>query len=798
MAGPDRIASRGPGEGRNVSLEVTLIGFVIAMIDGYDSLMISFVAPLLARGWGLRPTDIGRIFAVGYLGAIVGGVTMGPLADRFGRKPMLTAALALAAVATGLCALATSLEMLLALRFLAGVGLGGALPALSSLTAEHARAGHRSGAVTLMYIGYPMGAVVGGAVTAAFIHAGWQTIFLGAAAACVLALAAAQLLPESLRPQPSGAAARPLAGRVAGAFTDQFAEGRLWAALALWLGLFCMLMLTYFLVSWTPSILVAGGASPRVAALGGVLLNLGGIVGAVLATPVINRFGPYRPVAVMVAVGALFVALFGQKLGSVPLLMLVLFVAGACVIGGQLNFPAMTVELFPRRVRGAGSGWTIGVGRIGSIVGPLAGGALIAAHLGADKLFLLAAVPALAAAGCALAASRLKPRRTCSEDLGEKAESGMDDAPDIAADGSNAPILAEHQRLQTSGARTALPFAVEGQLYLAVPQLAEDVPGQDAQMNAGNSDVDAILYRWADGRFVEHERLPTPGGEDALVFHIGEETYLATAGVRTGSGPYDLNAFARIYRRDSGAWAPVQAIATFAGKQLAHFTFDGRHFLALAQGVTVPGADARHPRQSRILEWNGEGFEDFQVLEGGWGYNWAFFELDGGRYLAYADHTSASLIYRWEDGRFVPFQTIADHGGRAFRFFEADGQAWLAYAQIDGDSTLLRWSGRAFEPHQILGGPGGREFELIATARGLYLARVCFIEGTPTAPKTDLASQIYRWEAGRFELVGTFPTFGGTDASAFTADGQLYLAVSNSLTADVRFRQDSVIYRLDI
>jgi len=87
--------------------------------------------------------------------------------------------------------------------------------------------------------------------------------------------------------------------------------------------------------------------------------------------PVINRFGPYIPVATIVGIGAIFVALLGQNLGSVPVMMIVLFTAGAGVIGGQLNFPAMTVELFPPHVRGAGGGWTVGVGRIGSIVGPL-------------------------------------------------------------------------------------------------------------------------------------------------------------------------------------------------------------------------------------------------------------------------------------------------------------------------------------------------------------------------------------------------------------------------------------------
>jgi len=354
------------------------------------------------------------------------------------------------------------------------------------------------------------------------------------------------------------------------------------------------------------------------------------------------------------------------------------------------------------------------------------------------------------------------------------------------------------QRLPTSGARTVVPFELEGSLYLAIPQLAEDVVGQTPHMNAGNSDIDMILYRWRDGRFHESERLRVPGGEDAVFFRIGADLFLATASVRTGSGPYDLNALSKIYRRQNGAWTPFQEIPTFAAKHWHYFTFDARHFLALAQGVTVAGAEARHPRQSCILEWNGTRFVEFQTLEGRWGYNWAFFELSGERFLAYADHTSASSLYRWSGERFTVAQSFAEQGGRAFLFFENERHAWLAFANIAGESTLYRWDGTQFVSHQTLGGPGGREFELIRTDKGLYLVRICFIEGTPAAPKTDLMSQIYRWDAGRFVTLEEFATFGGTDAAAFEMDGERFLAVSNSLTREIRFREDTVIYRLGL
>lgn len=355
--------------------------------------------------------------------------------------------------------------------------------------------------------------------------------------------------------------------------------------------------------------------------------------------------------------------------------------------------------------------------------------------------------------------------------------------------------MTPYQRLATSGARAVLPYTIGGISYLAVPQLAEDIPGQQAQMNLGNSNVETLLYRWQNGRFEEHARLPVPGGEDVEFFSIGDDRFLATASIRTGRGPYDINTDSRIFKWRDGAWEPFQSVPTFAAKQWRYFGFDGRHFLALAQGVTMDGVEARNPRHSCILEWDGHRFAPFQTLDGPWGYNWTFFTLGGVHYLAYADHVTPSRVHRWDGARFVPCQDFAPNGGRAFLYFEADSASWLAFADLGGDSTLYRWDGAKFQPHQTLGGKGGREFTLIRAAGALYLIRICFIEGTPAAPKVDLLSQLYLWGKGNFVKIQDFPTSGGTDAHAFDVDGQLFVAVSNSLSHDIRFREDSIIYR---
>jgi hypothetical protein len=357
-------------------------------------------------------------------------------------------------------------------------------------------------------------------------------------------------------------------------------------------------------------------------------------------------------------------------------------------------------------------------------------------------------------------------------------------------------LLVEHQRLATSGARAVLPFHTDSELRLAIPQLAIDIPGTPPHMNGGDSNVDMPLYRWSGGRFIEDGRLPVPGGEDALFFQIGGDEFLATASIRTGSGPYDLNVDSILYRRAGVGWEVFQRFPTFAAKQWHYFSVGDRHFLALAQGVTIDGPVARNARRSCLFEWNGKKFVDFQTLDGGWGYNWVDFDIDGQHFLGYADHTSPSGLMIWNGQSFAPFQEFSPQGGRAYEFFRADGDAWLAFANLTGESFLYRWHAGRFVPHQSLGGPGAREFTAVETAQALYLVKINFIHGTPAAPKTDLKSCIYQWKDGQLAAVEEFPTSGGTDAAVFAADGQLYLAVSNSLSRDVRFREDTVIYRL--
>jgi MFS transporter, AAHS family, 4-hydroxybenzoate transporter len=397
---------RGAIDGRPAGVRhVVLICFVIAMVDGYDTVMPSFTAPLIARAFAADAHAIGAFFSIGYGGAFLGSLVAGQLTDRFGRRPVMALFLTVMGLATVSGAMASSLAVLLVIRFVAGLGLGGALPSLFALTAEHSAVRRPAAKVVLMYVGYPVGAVVGGFITSFLLRFGWQAIFVGGGVVGLLMVPLALTVPESLR--------MPAGGRRAGGVLPralaQFADGRLGSALLLWLGLFCMLLVTYLLMSWTPTIAVQAGLPLRTAALSAVVLSLGGVLGALALGPLVERHGPFAPAALMIGVGAAALAALGHCFGSAPLLMAALLVVGVTALGGQLVIPAMGVELFPSRVRGTGSGWLMAIGRLGSIVGPVLGGALLADRVPLGRLFLLIGAAAAVAAIAFAVAGRLCP-----------------------------------------------------------------------------------------------------------------------------------------------------------------------------------------------------------------------------------------------------------------------------------------------------------------------------------------------------------------------------------------------------
>jgi AAHS family 4-hydroxybenzoate transporter-like MFS transporter len=336
-----------------------------------------------------------------------------------------------------LAAHTSSLTELGLMRFGVGLGLGGAIPTVIALTAEYAPARLRSTLVTSMFMGFPLGAVLGGALAARLLVVfGWPSVF---AAGAVLPLALAPLvavaLPESVRfligagapthriqgllrrIDPSARLVEGVtvvqgeAGPGRSAIRELFAHGRAAVTLALWAVFFCNLLVMYLLINWLPALLSQAGLPIGKAILGSVLLNLGGTVGGFLIARRMDARGGVRPFLLAYLGAALLVPLTGYLAFDARLLLALVFAVGFCLIGAQFGMNALAAGYYPTAIRSTGVGWALGVGRIGSILGPMAGGAVIAQGGDARAVLLAAAAPTLVCLIGILLLSRLASGR---------------------------------------------------------------------------------------------------------------------------------------------------------------------------------------------------------------------------------------------------------------------------------------------------------------------------------------------------------------------------------------------------
>jgi AAHS family 4-hydroxybenzoate transporter-like MFS transporter len=395
----------------------------IALLDGFDTQAIAYVAPVIADQWGIPMAGFGPIFSAGLAGLTVGAFVLSPAADRFGRKSVILLSVLLFGIFALITARATTLNELLVYRFLTGLGLGGAMPNIIALTSEYAPKRMRAVLIGVMFCGFPLGSTVGGLVSAPLISTlGWQSIFVVGGILPLLTLLVLFIwLPESIRYlvargtkderiarlvaklDPSirqNAESRyVIHGPRAVGFpvTKLFQEGRAAMTVLLWIAFFMNLLVMYFLVNWMPSLLKASGLPLNVAILSTAVLNAGGIFGAVVLGRFVDRFDPYLVLGSAYSASALFIA--GIAMGSANLwfLMIATFLAGFGVVGAQIGMNALAAGLYPTAIRSTGVGWALGVGRIGSIIGPLAGGILLSFGWNAQSVVLIAAIPALLA-----------------------------------------------------------------------------------------------------------------------------------------------------------------------------------------------------------------------------------------------------------------------------------------------------------------------------------------------------------------------------------------------------------------
>ncbi len=399
---PRQLIARAPMRSRQVI--AIAIATALNALDGFDVLSISFASPGIAAQWGVDRAALGVVLSMELIGMGFGAFGLGAMADRFGRRPTILTCLAIMALGMGLASVARNLVELSALRLFTGIGIGGMLASTAAIVAECANARRRNLAVAIMAGGYPMGAVVGGAIASALLAGGgrWQTIFqFGALATAVFIPLVFWLVPETVaflvHRQPAGTLDRvnrtmagwghpPIAAlppRDEGAkrvsLAEAFAPGMAGVTTLLTIAYFAHIMTFYFLMKWTPKVVADMGFSPAEA--GGVLVwaNVGGASGSIAISLLTQRFGvrPLVIAAMLVGVGA--IAAMGQVPHTLLGLSAVALLGGFFINGATAGLYAVFAQSFPARLRAGGTGFVIGVGRGGAALGPVLAGLLFTA-----------------------------------------------------------------------------------------------------------------------------------------------------------------------------------------------------------------------------------------------------------------------------------------------------------------------------------------------------------------------------------------------------------------------------------
>jgi AAHS family 4-hydroxybenzoate transporter-like MFS transporter len=404
---------------------IFIISVLIVMCDGFDTQAVAYVAPSIVAEWKLAPGQFGPVFAAVLLGAMLGAFLFGYAADKLGRKQTLTVTIVWFGVLNIASAYATSIEQFTLLRFLCGIGLGGAIPNVMALVSEYAPARKRATLVAVAWCGFGLGAVLGGIISVPLIqHFGWRSVFIfgGILPLCLVPFAALAL-PESIkflmlspakdttvaailrRIDPAGQFTnesrfvlneiRPGRGQIAALFSDGLAVG----SILLCLAFFMSLMLVYLFINWIPLLLRQAGLPLGQALLGTILFNLAGIIGSLVCTQLIDRkVGP--PITILIIVyfiGALAVLSIGFVGTSFWPIMTTIFLSGFFVIGVQLSLNAYITNYYPTAIRGTGVGWSQVIGRLGSLSGPLVGGVLVSQGMSPSQLFQVSSIAPLLA-----------------------------------------------------------------------------------------------------------------------------------------------------------------------------------------------------------------------------------------------------------------------------------------------------------------------------------------------------------------------------------------------------------------
>ena len=371
-------------------------------VEGYDAQLMGYVVPGIARDWGVPPTSLTPAIAFGLIGMALGAFFIAPLADSYGRRRLVIYPVITFALLTIASAYATNLPVLIVLRFLTGLGLGGAMPNAVAITAEFSPAKWRTWIVAVMFCFYSLGAGFGGLIAAWLVPTySWKAVFLFCGGMALLLWPILVVaMPESYVPKGEAKSKLPV--------RRLFEQGRARVTIFLWIIFFANLMEIFFLTSWLPLTLSQQGLSEANSAYATSLVQFAGIGAAILMGGLVDSFGPQRVLPLAFVLTALCVAGIGLAGSEVALTMIMAVGIGIGTVGAQNCNNGVAAKFYPTSIRATGVGWALAVGRIGSIVGPVVGGILLSTKVDIRTIFLVAAVPPLVAAGAYLAMGRAR------------------------------------------------------------------------------------------------------------------------------------------------------------------------------------------------------------------------------------------------------------------------------------------------------------------------------------------------------------------------------------------------------
>lgn len=410
---------------------ILLLGMVASMIEGFDIVVISYTAPAITQDWGVSAEQMGMVLSSGVLGMTLGAMFLSWMADRYGRRVMVSSTLVVAGVATSAVMFTSNPMELVVLRAIAGLALGILVASLTPLMGEFSPLRHRILVVSILVAGASVGAMVGGLVTAAVIEShGWKVVFLYAGLiTVVLGVAMQFLVPESIAftikrdPQRAlekvnrtlkyigQAAVQQLPvvsereSQESASVVSLMTPARRRATWLSWTAFFTGFVVVYFISSWMPQLLSNAGLPQEKAIQGTVAIPFGSIFGTMLMGW-LSRWIPLNRLLtggfVLGTACICVMGVFANDIGVIPfeILLFMLFFVGITLMGAFSNLYNVVMTIYPAQIRSTGLGWAAGLGRAGAVISPLLAGLLIGFGVSMPMLFVLFAVPGLIAALC--------------------------------------------------------------------------------------------------------------------------------------------------------------------------------------------------------------------------------------------------------------------------------------------------------------------------------------------------------------------------------------------------------------